>query len=85
MDDLVYPCKLCLNLSRNGVYKRGVITCKGGILERTDRKLCAGGTLIGRTKKDAQNRNTGQRHCATLYEKFSFLPILKYYVILQPH
>lgn len=72
MDGLVYPCKLCLNLSRKGVYKREVITRKGGILGRTERKMCAGGTLIGRNKKDAQNRNAGQRHCATLYEKFSF-------------
>lgn len=29
MDDLVYPCKLGLNLSRKGVYKRGVVTHKG--------------------------------------------------------
>lgn len=72
MDDLVSPRKLGLNLSRKGVYERGVVTHKGGILGRTDRKLCAGGTMIGRNKKDAQNRNSGQRHCATLYEKFSF-------------
>lgn len=51
MYDLVYPCKPCLDLSRKGVYKRGVIICKGDILGRTDGKLYEGGTLIGRKRK----------------------------------
>lgn len=85
MYDLVYPCKPYLDLSRKGVYKRGVIICKRGILGRTDGKLCAGGTLIGRTKEERPKIAILSKGIVPPSMRNSPFHNGKYHVILQPH
>lgn len=85
MYDLVYPCKPCLDLSRKEVYKRKVIICKGGILGRTDGKLCAGGTLIGKNKEEVPKIGTLGKGIMPPSKRKSPFPNGKYDIILQPH
>lgn len=85
MYDLVYPCEPCLDLSRKGFQKRGVIICKGDILGRTDGKLCAGGTLIGKNMEKMPKIGKPGKGILLPSKRNSPFPNAKYYVILQPH
>lgn len=62
-----------------------LITCKGGILGRTDGRVYVGGTLTGRNKEQMPRIGTRGKGILPPSERNSPFPNGKYYVILQPH